>query len=62
MPAGLGETLMKAYVGICQAGVCALAFDRSVIEALVERIKSIAIEIAVVLDQLIFIFVLPFFQ
>jgi hypothetical protein len=48
-PAGLGEALMKEYVGIFNGGVWALAFGISVIEAVIENVKSAAIRIAIVL-------------
>jgi hypothetical protein len=56
MPIGLGETLMKEYVGIGCAAVCAAAFGISVIEAVIDNAKKIAIAIAKVLLLAIFIF------
>jgi hypothetical protein len=48
-PIGLGETLQKLNVGICHAGVCALAVGTSIIEADIESIKNKAIEIVAIL-------------
>ncbi|HEX9261025.1 MAG TPA: hypothetical protein VF893_00680, partial [Candidatus Bathyarchaeia archaeon] len=48
-PAGFGETFTKAYVGICHAGVCAVAVGIRIIEEVIETIKNIAINVAVVL-------------
>jgi hypothetical protein len=59
-PAGLGATLMKAYVGICHGGVWALAVGTSIIEADIESIKKKAIAIAAVLPFNFCIFFLPF--
>jgi hypothetical protein len=46
---GLGETLMKAYVGIFHAGVCALVVGASIGEAAIESIKNIEIAIVAIL-------------
>jgi hypothetical protein len=56
-PTGLGETATKEYVGMLHAGVCALT---SIIEAVIENAKKIAIAIAAVLPLAICIF--PFFS
>jgi hypothetical protein len=61
-PAGLGETLMKAYVGMFNAGECALAFGISIVEADIESIKNIAIAIAAVLFLAICIFLFSSFN
>jgi hypothetical protein len=59
MPIGLGETLMKEYVGTFHPGVCALALGISAIEAVIDNAKNIAIAIAKVLLLAIFIFLSP---
>jgi hypothetical protein len=56
MPIGLGETLMKEYVGYGLAAVCALALGNSIIEADIEIMKSIEIRIAIALFFSICIF------
>jgi uncharacterized membrane protein YcaP (DUF421 family) len=47
---------MYAYVGICHAGVCALAFGIIISEAVIKNVKSTAIKIAIVLLFIFFIF------
>jgi cbb3-type cytochrome oxidase subunit 3 len=54
-PIGFGETLQKEYVGMLNGGDCALAFGISIIEAVIESVKNIAIIIAAILFLAIFI-------
>jgi hypothetical protein len=60
-PTGLGAALMKANVGMFHAGVCALAFGTSRVEAPIEIVKNIAIAIAVVLFLVKFMYFSSFF-
>ena len=41
-PAGFGETLMKAYVGIRHAGLCASVVGKRIVGAEIERIRTAA--------------------
>jgi hypothetical protein len=59
-PIGFGETLQKEYVGMLNGGDCALAFGISIIEAVIESVKNIAIVIAAILFLAIFILFFPF--
>jgi hypothetical protein len=61
-PTGLGAALMKANVGMFHAGVCALAFGTSRVEAPIEIVKNIAIAIAVVLFLVKFMYFSSFFS
>ena len=63
-PTGLGATLMKAYVGICHAGVCALAGAKEVSDIAVLSRRIIVMNVAVVLffENCIFLFFSIFFH
>jgi hypothetical protein len=45
-PTGLGAALMKAISGTLSGGVCALAFGKSAIEAVIESMKITQIAVA----------------
>jgi hypothetical protein len=63
VPTGLGATLMKEYVGMLHAGVCALAKGTATSEMAMVNIrnKEITVAIALLFEKCIFLSPLIYF-
>jgi hypothetical protein len=60
-PIGLGETLMKEYVGNCHGGSCALAAGKATSETAIVNIRNKEITVAIALFFEKCIFPSPYF-